>query len=127
MAPWQWLTVAILSAFAGAMVTAVVLSPAPAAAQSGVAQAERPGLFAIAGQFSHDNYGIILVDSANSKMAIYEWVADRQGRKLRLAAARNCLYDLQLDDYNNAEPLPRDIQALVKQHRTLESGAASRP
>ena len=52
---------------------------------------------------------------------MYQWQAG--ARKLRLLAARNCTFDLQLDEYNT-EPSPNEIQNLVRQGRTL-SGAGS--
>jgi hypothetical protein len=128
--PWQWVTVILLSALAGALVTQVSLTTTKADAQavsSAQAPAPREGVFAMAGQLSRDNYGIFLVDSANSTMAVYEWAPGAQGRKLHLVAARNFSFDLQLDDYNNAEPLPRDVQALVRQNNRLKSGATSKP
>lgn len=127
---WQWVTVMALSAVAGALV-AQVASSSTAGAQavsSTAAPGAREGVFAMAGQISRDNYGVFLVDPSTSTMAVYEWVPDRvQGKKLHLVAARNFTFDLQLDDYNNAEPLPRDVQALVKQNARLKSGAASQP
>jgi hypothetical protein len=121
------MTVIALSALAGALVSQVALSGSPAAAQT-ASSAKEGSVFALAGQLTRDNYGIFLVDSASGTMAIYEWVSDRaQGRKLHLVAARNFTFDLQLDDYNNSEPLPRDVQSLVKQQRKLGSGAASQP
>jgi hypothetical protein len=120
-------TVIALSALAGALVSQVVLTGSRAAAQT-ASSGKEGSVFALAGQLTRDNYGIFLVDSASGTMAIYEWVPDRaQGRKLHLVAARNFTFDLQLDDYNNSEPLPRDVQALVKQQRKLGSGAASQP
>ena len=122
--PWQWATVVALSALAGALVSQVVLTGSPAGAQT-ASSGKEAGVFALAGQLTRDSYGIFLVDSANGTMAIYEWAP--QGRKLHLLAARNFTFDLQLDDYNNSEPLPRDVQALVKQQHKLGSGAASQP
>lgn len=126
---WQWVTVMALSAVAGALVAQVAsTSSAGAQAVTAAAPAGREGVFAMAGQLSRDNYGIFLVDPSTSTMAVYEWVPDRvQGKKLHLVAARNFSFDLQLDDYNNAEPLPRDVQALVKQNNRLKSGATSQP
>jgi hypothetical protein len=122
---WQWAIVVGLSALAGGLLCQVFLT---GAAQAQATSGQKGNVFALAGQISKDNYGIFLVDSGTSTMAIYEWVPDKvQGRKLHLVAARNFAFDLQLDDYNNSEPLPRDVKALVQQHRKLESGAASQP
>jgi len=121
------MTVIALSALAGALVSQVVLTGSRAGAQT-ASSGKEASVFALAGQLTRDNYGIFLVDSASGTMAVYEWVPDRaQGRKLHLVAARNFTFDLQLDDYNNSEPLPRDVRALVQQQHRLGSGAASKP
>jgi hypothetical protein len=96
------------------------------AAQAQVSSGQRRNVFAVAGAIARDGYGIYLVDVDSGTMSLYEWVPDRvTGRKLRLLAARNYSFDLQLDDYNT-EPLPREIKALVEQHRRL-GGATSQP
>jgi hypothetical protein len=123
---WQWVIVVALSALAGAVLAGAVLTGPPAQAQAAAAGGGHGGVFALAGQLSRDNYGIFLVDSNSNTMAIYEWVSDKvQGRKLHLVAARNFAFDLQLDDYNNSEPLPREVKALVEQNRKLS--ATSQP
>jgi hypothetical protein len=109
--------VALLAAMAGGLVVELWRTP------SAVAQGrmgESKGLQAVPGQISRDTYGVFLVDGDSGRMAVYELVSDRAGKKLRLIAARYVAYDLRLDDYNNTEPLPRDVRALVEQQTSLE-------
>ena len=117
--PWQWATVVLLSALSGALVTQALWTSAEARAQT--TTSGKDNVFAMAGQLSKDNYGIFLVDSGNSTMAIYEWVPDRvQGRMLRLVATRNFAFDLQLDDYNNAAKTPREIKEIAEKQKRLD-------
>jgi len=70
----------------------------------------------------------VLVDSGSGTMAIYEWVPDRiAGRKLHLVAARNFTFDLQLDDYNNSEPLPGTFKPWSSSSTNSEAAPASQP
>jgi uncharacterized protein (TIGR00251 family) len=82
------------------------------------------GILVVAGQVTSDSYGLYLVDTKSTTMAVYQWVP-RTG-KLRLMAARYYGFDLQLNDYNNEkETSPSEIQGLVKQQRPI--GAATQP
>ena len=120
----RWLIVALLAAVAGGLVVEFVSVIRPAAAQ--VSTGESRSLQAVPGQISRDTYGVFLVDSEKGRMAVYELVNDKSGKKLHLVAARFVAYDLRLDDYNNAEPLPRDVRTLVEQQPSLEN-ATTRP
>ena len=71
---------------------------------------------AVAGRVTGESYGIYLIDTHSGSMAVYQYLASR--KTLRLLAARNVNYDLQLDALNT-EPAPREIQELVQQHRRL--------
>lgn len=73
-----------------------------------------------AAQFSQDAYGLMLVDTRNSTICAYQWLPDfkQQTIKLKLVAARNYTYDMQLDEYNTELP-PREVKKLVEQHRRL--------
>lgn len=123
---WGWVLVIVLSALAGALLGQVVMTQDQAQAQV-VTAGSRASVFAVAGQLSRDAYGVFLVDSSNSTMAIYEWVPDKvQGRKLKLVASRSFFYDLQLDEYNT-EPSPRDIKALAEQNKRLHTQPALQP
>jgi len=117
----RWAVVALLATVAGGLAVELWRST-PAVAQ--VRGAEGRGtLQAVPGQISRDTYGVFLVDAESGRMAVYELVSDRAGKKLRLIAARYVAYDLRLDDYNNVEPLPRDVRTLVEQQTSLENAA----
>jgi hypothetical protein len=80
---------------------------------------------AVVGPVSSETYGVYLIDADSGAMAVYEWVAAQ--KTLRLLAARNVNFDLQLDEYNTSPP-PREIQELIQQHRRLgEAAPASAP
>jgi hypothetical protein len=91
---------------------AVATAQTPPSPQNG-------GLFATPGQITADTYGVYLVDSRTNTMAVYQWVPGNAG-KLKLVAARNCTFDLQLDEYNT-EPSPAEIRQLVREGRSLNS------
>lgn len=77
------------------------------------------GLMLVAGQLTHDSYGLWMVDTRNATMCVYQWLPSPEN-KLRMVAARTFKYDVQLDDWNNAEKnSPRDIKEMVEQHRRL--------
>ena len=117
----RWVVVAFLAAIAGGLVVELWRG-APAVAQNRAADSR--SLQAIPGQIGRDAYGVFLVDNESGRMAVYELLPDgKAGRKLRLVAARNVAYDLRLDDYNNADPLPRDVRTLVEQQASLENAA----
>jgi hypothetical protein len=116
------LTAGALAVVAAVLLAVAVSSPAAesngnngsAAARNGSAAGGR--FFAVCGQIAQEAYGLYLFDTQNSTMSLYEWVPAE--RKLRLLAARNTEFDLRLDDYNTT-PSPREIKALVEQHRRL--------
>ena len=115
----RWVVVALLAAMAGGLAVEWWRGT-PAAAQ--VRADGRPmQLQAVPGQISRDTYGVFLVDSESGRMAVYELESGKAGKKLRLIAARYVAYDLRLDDYNNTEPLPRDVRALIEQQTSLEN------
>ena len=115
--PAQWLIVVLLAVIATCLLIEVGFSTSRAYAQVG--SGVKGNIFAVAGQLSRETYGVFLVDAENGTICIYEWVPDKiAGRKLRLMAARNFSFDMQLDDYNT-EPLPREIRILVEQHPRL--------
>jgi len=117
----RWAVVALLAAAAGGLAVEWWRG-APAAAQVRV-DGRSAQLQAVPGQISRDTYGVFLVDSESGRMAVYELESGKAGKKLRLVAARYVAYDLRLDDYNNTEPLPRDVRTLVEQQMSLENAA----
>ena len=82
------------------------------------------GVLLVAGQVTSDSYGLYLVDTQSRTICVYQWIPAT--RKMRLMAARNYGFDLQLDDYNNEKDTsPAEIRKLVEQQRRL--GAPAMP
>ena len=55
--------------------------------------------------------GIVLIDHQTRNLCIYQYNARNPAHeRLSLLAARNFSYDLQLEDYNNADPRPATIK-----------------
>ncbi|HUS47558.1 MAG TPA: hypothetical protein VM098_05535 [Phycisphaerae bacterium] len=116
----KWCVVALLGAALGCLLW-----------EAGVGAADTRGgaaaggdVLLVAGQITSDTYGLYIVDTRRSTIGVYQWLPGT--RKLRLLAARNYSFDLQLDDYNT-EPLPRDIKKLVEQSRPLGGAPRTRP
>jgi len=110
----RWLIVILLSAIATCLVIELGfgLSEARAEASSG-----RDGSYVVvAGKVTSETYGLYLVDVEHGTISVYQYVPSK--RTLRLMAARNFTFDVQLDEYNT-EPSPREIQRLVQQHKRL--------
>lgn len=118
----KWLIVALLGVIAACLLVEAGFATSAARAQGtetkvgDVTYGQAGDIFAVAGKVSSNTYGLYLVNTRSGTMALYEWLP--KGRKLRLMAARNYTFDLQLDDFNT-EPSPREIKKLVEQNRRL--------
>jgi len=114
------LIVGLLAGAIGCLLLELALDAPKAAAQ--IPPAAEPGrLLAVAGQITADTYGLYLVDRKSGIITIYQW--SQRERKLRLLAARNTTYDLQLDEYNT-EPSPKEIRQLVRKARSLSAAGS---
>ena len=113
----KWFVVTLLAGAAVFLLVEVMGGGEAAHAQAGSAQSA--GVLAVAGRISADTYGLYLIDREKGIIVVYQWLPGKPG-KLKLAAARNCTFDLQLDDYNT-EPSPREIQSLVLEGKGLSS------
>jgi len=113
--------VALLSAIAGALLVEVFRGGPAAEAQTFPSQGGG-NLLVVTGQVGADAYGVYLVDQENHRMAVYQWLPGKPG-KLKLVAARNCAFDLRLDEYNT-EPSPNEIEQLVREGQGV--GGSSR-
>jgi len=89
----------------------------PAHGQAGLVQSGN--VLADAGRIAADTYGLYLIDRDEGIIVVYQWVPGKPGR-LKLVAARNCTFDLELDEYNT-EPSPGEIRALVREGKRLGS------
>ena len=112
-----WLVVILLAVIATCLLIEVGFATSAARAQ--VTSAGAKGVFAIAGQITRDSYGLYLVDLENATICVYQYLPG--SRRLRLMAARTYVFDCRLDDYNNADPLPRDVKKIVEQQERLKT------
>jgi len=112
----KWLVVILLGLIAGCLLVELGATVGTASAQVSSGQPTM-GITAVAGQITNDSYGIYLIDVENATIAVYQWLPNV--RKLRLMAARNYEFDLQLDEFNSDDPSPREIKQLVEQHDRL--------
>ena len=125
----KWSAAALLALAAGVLLWLVGSGAAqeggpaaPGAARA--ASSAGGGILVVAGQVTSDSYGLYLVDYQSSTICVYEYLPG--DRRLRLMAARNYGYDLQLEDYNNEQDTaPARIRELVRQQRPI--GAATQP
>ena len=82
--------------------------------------------FAVALSPGHD--GIAVIDRENYTLCLYEYnQTAAPHERFVLLAVRSFRYDRQLEDYNNADPRPRQIKQRVMQlHRTAEKTNAAK-
>lgn len=73
------------------------------------------GIMAFPGQVDKDTYGIIMVDVDAGTMWIYGY--SKQGKQLKLLAARSWLYDRYLEDYNCGSPTPSEVSDLISTYQ----------
>jgi len=111
----RWAVVLALSVTAAWLAVQAVSGTARAQEDVGAAQAGP--IFAVAGKVTSHTYGLYLVDTAARTVCVYEWVSEK--RTLHLRAARNCTFDLRLDEYNT-DPSPREIRKLNQEARRLD-------
>lgn len=116
----KWCVVALLSAALGCLLWEAGVGAADT--RGGVAAGGE--VLLVAGQITSNNYGLYIVDTRRSTICVYQWLSGTH--KLRLLAARNYTFDLQLDEYNT-ELLPRDIKKMVEQARPLGGAPRTRP
>src|SRR5437763_14348303 len=77
--------------------------------------ASSPDLLALSHDGSDGRQQITIVDPRQRVMAVYH--VDRATGALALKSVRNLQWDLQIENYNSANPAPRDIRALKEQQR----------
>jgi hypothetical protein len=70
------------------------------------------GIDAFPVQMGRGMYGFVLLDPARHSLAVYRVVGSVS--RLRLIAARNYRYDLQLQDFNNSAPTPAQVKKLLR-------------
>jgi len=112
----RWSLAAVLATVAVSLLVTLGLSVTAAHGQP-TASEKKNSVFVVAGQISHETYGLYLVDYENKAIAVYKYV-DRN-RSLELRAVRTYRFDVQLDEYNTSKPLPRDVKKLIRQQKRL--------
>jgi len=73
------------------------------------------GILVIPIQLERDSYGLAMVDTLGQTLWIYEM--NNRGpahSRLRLLAARSFKYDRLLEEYNTAEPKPKQVKLLLE-------------
>jgi hypothetical protein len=113
----QWVIVVLLTVIATCLLIEVGLGTSPATAQ--VTSVGGGDVLVVGGQITKDSYGLYLVDTKRQALCVYQWLPGT--RKLRLMAARNFNYDVQLDQYNADKPTPGEVKSLVEQNKRLGS------
>jgi hypothetical protein len=118
----KWLSLAIALLGIGLLSNAVVdligrqsAWPSQAAWGRGIElMSSRPGgngIEAFPIQLGRGMYGFVLLDPTHHNLAVYRVVGSVS--RLRLIAARNYRYDLQLKDFNNSAPTPVQVKKLI--------------
>jgi hypothetical protein len=97
---------------------------APAAAEAALQDGSSGEVMVVPIQLDRDNFGIAMVDTRLQSLWIYE--LNRRAaahNRLRLIAARSWEYDKLLEEYNTAEPKPKQVKELLER---LSSGGQKR-
>jgi hypothetical protein len=81
------------------------------------AEIEQPSAVSVVPmQFGRESYGIAMVDSKAETIWLYE--INTRGpahSRLKLIAARSWHYDKLLEEYNSAQPKPREVKNIIEQ------------
>jgi hypothetical protein len=118
-----WILTGLLSVLTGFLLVELGRSGAvaqPPLDEPGVCLPGQGGVIAIATQLDRDEEGIVLIDTRNRSMAVYQWESNK--RRLRWLASRNFTFDLQIEDYNT-EMKPAEVKKLAEQADRLTDPA----
>jgi hypothetical protein len=111
----QWMIVVLLSVIATCLLMELGFGASAATAQ--VTSVGGSDMLVVGGQITKDSYGLYLVDTKKQALCVFQWLPST--RKLRLMAARNFEYDVQLDSFNADKPTPGEVKRLVEQNKRL--------
>jgi hypothetical protein len=111
----QWIIVVLLSVIATCLLMELGFGASAATAQ--VTSVGGSDMLVVGGQITKDSYGLYLVDTKKQALCVFQWLPST--RKLRLMAARNFEYDVQLDSFNADKPTPGEVKRLVEQNKRL--------
>jgi hypothetical protein len=98
----QWMIVVLLSVIATCLLMELGFGASAATAQ--VTSVGGSDMLVVGGQITKDSYGLYLVDTKKQAMCVYQWLPSTS--KVRLMAARNFEYDVQLDCFIAYKPTP---------------------
>jgi hypothetical protein len=73
-------------------------------------------------QLDRDSYGLAMIDTLRETLWIYE--INNRGpahSRLRLLAARSWKYDRLLEEYNTAEPRPKQVKLLLEKLQQVDT------
>lgn len=86
----------------------------PGHAAASVQQAGSPDMLALSAEVE-GRQQITVIDPKQKVMAVYH--IDRTTGAVSLRSVRNLQWDMQIEDFNSANPTPREIRALTQQQR----------
>ncbi len=114
----RWLIVILLTVIATCLL--IELGAAAPAAHGQVGAAGSQDVLVVAGQVASGVYGLYLVDLKQKTICVYQFVPHARKKRLEFVAARTFVYDVMLDDWNNADPLPREVKMIVDKQQRLK-------
>ena len=96
----------------------MAVSPRPVfadrtAASPGALPGGTGGLIAVGVQLASGGQQVTVIDSATRVMSVYH--IDPSSGKIALRSVRKIRWDLEMDEYNGAKPLPEEIRSAVEQ------------
>ena len=117
-----WLIVILLSVIATCLLIEVGATATTAHGEVAAAAGNRD-IVVVPGQLAENTYGLYLVDLRQSTICVYQFVPHARNKRFEFVAARTFVYDVLLDDWNNADPLPRDVKKIVASQQRLKDTA----
>ena len=115
----RWSLIVLLAGLAGGLLTLLGGSATARDYPVTTNASQKENVFVVAGQISDETYGLYLVDTEKQTICVYQY--EPKDRKLEWRASRTYRFDVQMDAYNTAEPLPSEVQRLADQARRLGS------
>lgn len=69
------------------------------------------GVFIVPAQFTNNTWGCYLLNIDRQTICAYQYFEGQ--KQLRLAAARSFRHDMELTDFNTANPTPAEVKAIL--------------
>lgn len=81
------------------------------------------GVYAFTGQLDKNTFGLFMLDIDTGTIWCYEFSGQGpKDRKMRLSASRLWIYDRYLENFNQDDPTPNDVAALIEDQRQQHQG-----